>query len=846
MRARCALTRGARLAAAALFAATTACNREPRAAPPSPTPNPYPATWRFHSEEEWIVAQMVEAIAGIARFEAGKADPAPPLVASVVRAPLTDPLAPRHFTIRLVPSLGASEFGLYIDDHIWSPKAYATVARRLVGPRAASSAPPPRHAQPAYDLAAALLDLRVETLERENRRISAALEADPLDPALNQEAALLLGAFALREVGWSFDDVRVPLSRLAAHLAVARIGGEEATTNAGRLAEIALEALALRQRAAVAHLDSLEPATSGEGGWARALRLAATGDWRQLASPEKASLLERFVYLRTLTERLDANAAQAFADRAARERVSDWRRILVGGFGRTVETCGRYGGWGVLEDEAEVLTVWRLDRGADLEAEDWIDAVGMDASSSDASMEKGRPEKIHVLDLGLWMAFERRRLSEQLRADDDCMVKWFGLEDAARRERKASARNYAGLANYPLIAREHPADAEGYRANMKTISELLRSRPDYFTAREWVDLMQPGPHGPPPPGLATYGLWFDPYSPFGTAYDAKDRAGYYTFRPLRTADFKAIPPAQAEIAPYDYSLRWRLAQSRGGPTSNPTFEATEAVYHDLAEYDAWALAALVASAKKYERKPEYRQYVARRCELIVDSCAELGDWLVQQGEDEEAAKVYRKWVVGARDEVAVSNGIGWLVNYDYDHGRKDEAFKLARRAAAVESAEGRLVLARLLEQTGDLKAAEASYRAVFDHYEGASQYLIGFYRRHANDPAVQPRVRALEREIFPNGLEPLTALASAPTDGVLIAGTSPAVQEAGLRQGSVIVGLDGHRVRDLRQYNWIRFLAPDGTPMSLRVWDGSHMVDVTANPKERWFSADFRNYKPDS
>ena len=185
-----------RAAVLLLALGSSVCRRETSAPVAAPTPNPYPSTWRFHNEEEWLVAQTVEAIAGIALYASGRSAPAP-LVASVTRAPFPDPLAPRRFTVRLSPgAFDVNEIDLPISDYIWSPDAYAGVARKLLGGQTPAAARRP--ASPITDFPAALLDLRIETLERENRRLSSALAGSPLDPALNQEAALLLGAFGLQ------------------------------------------------------------------------------------------------------------------------------------------------------------------------------------------------------------------------------------------------------------------------------------------------------------------------------------------------------------------------------------------------------------------------------------------------------------------------------------------------------------------------------------------------------------------------------------------------------------------------------------------------------------------------
>jgi hypothetical protein len=835
----------ARIALALALLVSTGCSRDKPPPTPTPTPIPYPATWRFHTEEEWLVAQTVEAVAGLALYASGRSGPAS-IVSSVSRAPLTDLLAPRRFAVRLVPGVFAvSEIELRIADHIWSPSAYADVARKLLPAPAQASETPPRQPPARADLAAALLDLRVAVLERENRRISKALSLEPSSPTLHEQAALLLGVFALRETGWYFYDPRVPLCRIAAHLAVARASADAPITNDGRLAETALDVLAYRQKAAVERLGAFEPASRAERAWVGLLRMGATGDWRALPNPERASLLERFVYARALVERLDINQAADFVDRARREGVTDWRRLMLYG-GVNVEACNTYRGWGVLADEAEMLEVWREHRGAALDPEVWLEAIQMDPAPSPViSEDAGR--SIEVLDLGLWMAFERRQVLNQLRMDDVCTRSLLGLDEQGRGQRKQTARDYGRLAVYPLLAREHTADPTTHAATMKQAAELVKRRPDLVTAAEWIGLSQPTPQGPPATDLPPYNIWFDPYAPIGTAFDPHNRAGNDSFRPFRVADFKSVRLAQAALAPYSHRLRWRVAQSRGGKMGNPGFDVIEPLYREFADYDAWALKDLVWYAGKFKKDDAYRRYATRLCGVLPDNCSGLADWLARRGEREEAAKAYRLWAAKARDRVGVANGISWLVNYEYDRGNKAEAFRLAREAAAVYSAGGLETLARLLEQSGDLTGAEREFRKMFERYETAGQYLVGFYSRHAHEPRLRPGMRRLEKEIFPDGLARMetSALKDPPTDGVLIAGSSPAAAAAGLKQGHVVVALDGYRVRTLPQYHWIRFLSPLTAPMALSVWETNRYLEIRAQPEDRWFGVPLENYRPE-
>jgi hypothetical protein len=381
---------------------------------------------------------------------------------------------------------------------------------------------------------------------------------------------------------------------------------------------------------------------------------------------------------------------------------------------------------------------------------------------------------------------------------------------------------------------------------MKAAAALLRRRPDLVTSVEWVGLSQPSAFGAPSPELPSYALWFDPYSPFGTAFDAVNRAGGEEFRPIRLSDFKTVPAVQAELAPYQYQLRWKLCQARGGRIGNPSLEVMESVYGEIAEYDAWALRALLGGAKKWSKPDAYRRYGTRLCELHLEQCYDLANWLVERKEDDAAAEIYRKWARGARDRVAVSNSVDWLVNYEYDRGRKQEAFRLAREAAGVYSHSGLTTLASLFERTGDLTGAETYYRKAWDRYK-TSTALAWFYGQHRSEPALRAGIRRVERELFPKGLARLATAASPepPKDGVLITEASPELHAARLKVGQIIVGLDGNRVRNVKQYCWIRWIAENDAPMILTIWDGERYLDVKVHPEDRSFGGGVDDYEPE-
>ncbi len=99
----------------------------------------------------------------------------------------------------------------------------------------------------------------------------------------------------------------------------------------------------------------------------------------------------------------------------------------------------------------------------------------------------------------------------------------------------------------------------------------------------------------------------------------------------------------------------------------------------LADYDAVVLGDLANAAK--EDPATYLPVATRLCDLQADSCDSLGDYLADHDRDEEAARVYQRWVDGARDRVGVANDAHWLITYYDTHGQHERAVTLADQAA---------------------------------------------------------------------------------------------------------------------------------------------------------------------
>ena len=228
----------------------------PIATPPEPVPRPrFQSAWA--TEQEWLVDRITRDIRDMASY-AKTRTPAP-----------TDSKAVKPEAIR-------------VEEHLLSPRSYVAFARQALV-ESGLDASGRRGSSDDGRLLSALLDPRASVLVREDLALSRGLEDAPVDAGAHERAALLLGAFALRDCAGISTDARPALTRMTAHLAFARaLPGGRGPGLAGRYAEVVLATLAGRQRDALGRVNALaaDTTTPAERAWLRALRLRNTRDWR--------------------------------------------------------------------------------------------------------------------------------------------------------------------------------------------------------------------------------------------------------------------------------------------------------------------------------------------------------------------------------------------------------------------------------------------------------------------------------------------------------------------------------------------------------------------------------------
>jgi hypothetical protein len=214
---------------------------------------------------------------------------------------------------------------LNVNGPIWSPEVYDDLTAQLsqlvgltTGTQGNST---------DIELLSKLTDGTATTIEQENLHLSKALENNFSDGSLHEKAALLLGAFTLREHSGDFYEIRSPLCRITAHLAMARyFDGKNLSAINGRMAEAILYTLMNNEADALQKLKNIPATDPAVVSWVRALQARNTGDYRPLDKLNGISQIECINWFYALDPSADTGIAWSKLN-DAQKRTPDFIRI---------------------------------------------------------------------------------------------------------------------------------------------------------------------------------------------------------------------------------------------------------------------------------------------------------------------------------------------------------------------------------------------------------------------------------------------------------------------------------------------------------------------------------------
>jgi tetratricopeptide (TPR) repeat protein len=821
-----------------------------------------PFPWRYEHEQHWLADEIMRDMAELTLY--GLAPKAGPKEYAAMDLTVSVAGRGQAWLVKVAHPRGDVSLTLPQGEHFWAPETFAVWAKVLQQTWKAPPAlrkvavPPPQKAATLEEdaLAARLTQPTARVLVAEGKRISAALSKAPWNAALHEEAALVVGAHALREAAGPFTDIRPALCRMTAHLALAQsLAGEREApapaTVTGRLAKAVLATLCARQMEAMGLLAELNaPADSPLAAWVTALQMRNTGDWRLLHVPEAATLLEQLAYARALVSSRDAGALVEALDKVSDPSLPDWSRLGTARAFTLAEGQVLMTDW--LERETgDLAASWQEWAGEALPQDGLVPLLNTPASRAvvlPPDREKGKgPVRLEVLGWGSLAAAHQRQLCQSISQTRRFLPLQWGVADAAVGFTEQAMQAFAGLRLLPFVEL-HVAESVISERVLPPLTTLCLTRPELVSAGNWAALTRGVSENAPAvaSALPPPGVWFNPPLVPGTAWDFALRQR--SFRTVEQADVRHLASLLA-LAPWDFDLQLAHLHRRHG--LRPSHAQLQEAFSLIESYH---LPAMELMAEELKSDPgAYLEHMTRVCPLAPDHYIGLGTYLVEQDMVEEAAFAYQAAHELARDRVAWAERAGWLADYYLERGQGEAALRMARALADVPSPRGLEVLARVTEHLGRWQEALQSYDQLASRFQETEARLAFCYRQRDSHPAVAQAFSAELPGIFPHGLQPAEALAASlgatpdrpdpipPAAGVEFASDSLPLQQAGLEAGQVVVACDGWQVHTVAQLDFILLLQP-GEPMVLIVWTGTDYREVTVHLPDRDFGAEMADY----
>ena len=739
--------------------------------------------------------------------------------------------------VNLAGKLNGLKTRLSINGPIWSPEVYDGVVKMM-----ANAIGLPVGAVNGFDdtaLLTKLTDGKATTIQKVNQNVSSQLENDFTNPALHEQAALLLGAFALREHSGDFFEIRSPLCRIAAHLAMARyLGGGNLSATTGRLAEVMLLTLMNNRAAALATLSDLKANDPATISWERALQARNTGDYRPLDKLDGLSQVEYVELFYALDRSANTDIAWAKLSDVQRRTVDCVRIANEGNY--SVGAGHELLGVSLPLEFEEIDSIFQLSKQKKLESNGLAEALNQ---MPDRCFSPGADGQmgVHIIGWGLWAGFFQRQLCHAVQHDFDFLQRKWGVADDAKTFSTKCDQMLDGLRLYPFVRRFNCTDAASYHKSVDDGFKVTVASPQLVPAECWNYLCyqfspdewyrpNPNPH---------LNEWHKHNPPPGTAYNPRPRLDHPSL--IGRPDSESLLDKLHEMSPYDGDITWYIWKTKY--RSNPTYEQASALFQPVLAYENYAMGKVADTVQ--DQPARYEQILSKAAEINPSDYFKLADYFEPRDPDKAAGYIEKGNSLDP-DSVRASYYASWLVDYYLKKGRAEAARREADFAGEVYSSAGLQAKAEFLEATGDYAGAFKWFSNIEERYDD-SDPLVAFCLRYKNktgDLRYDAEVQKRAKKLFPGGIEKvgLGDFSGAPVDGVLFKAESDLLKAAGLKAGDVIVAVSGIRVHNVAQYEYQRDHGKE-LGLNLIVWQGDGYHEVKANPPNHRFGVDIGNYQ---
>jgi len=827
------------------MAFVTGCKREPSAGPGNSPPRPVDPPGYFQTpyqeESQFIIEAVVSDLAEQMYYAASHQLPDPKIfqVTSVEKlgSPLDAPVY--ELQIRLDAKRGTLNSEVNVNGPIWSPSVYQDVAKTLaqqVGLTASN-----QEASLDTSLLSKLTDDSPITIEQQNEDLSGSLESDFKNPALHEEAAELLGAFLLRDHSGYFYEIRSPLCRMTAHLAMAQfLNGTNSYGINGKMAEATLLTLINDETAALDELKAIGTNDATVAPMVRALWTRNTGDYRLLGQMNNLTPKESVEWFSAMADYLsDALAWPKLND--VQQRTIGYVRIAnQGDF--SVEMGHQLLAVSLSLELQEIENIYQMTHHKRLTRDTLISALN-ELPERCFTTESDGAVHVDIIGWGQWADFLQRHLCHAVQSNFDFLQNKWGVPDDAKTFASKCNQNFSGLRLYPFVERFNCIDVDSYHKSVDDGFKVTVTTPQLTPAECWnwmcytVDFA-PLYHPNPNPHINE---WHHHNPPPGTVYDLSPRLNHPSLigRPDALAYFEKLH----DLAPYDFRIIDFILKKEYN--DHPNYDQAMGLYRGLLPYNIIAIETVADTVR--DQPEQYEKLMLHAAQLDPICNYLLGDYEPNRHEEDKAAEYYVKSCDADPDSVRVASYAPWRVKYYLKKGDMKKAKEIADYAGEVYSNDGLQAEGIFFEMTSNYNEAFNWFRKIEDHYDESGP-LMSFclrYKALTGDTRFDAELKKRMDELFPQGIEKvsLADFQGPPADGVLIREQTDLLTSAGLRKGDVIVALGGERTRTFAQYTCLRDSLSDPV-MDLIVWQGGAYHEIKTSPPNHHFGGDFRDYHP--
>lgn len=729
---------------------------------------------------------------------------------------------------------------LNVNGPIWSADVYRDVATALA--KAVGLSATAANAKDDTALVTKLLDIKAEIIEREDLALSEALEKDFTNPKLHEQAALLLGGFVIRDSAGLFAEIRMPMSRMTAHLAMARfLGGGNPTGVCGQLADAIILTSVGNQTMALDHIKSLDASEPAVAGMVRALQAWLTSDYRPLNKITNRSQIEDYALYNTLAG--GVGGFQAWLKLDAKQKQSIEYVRVANQLPYSVQMGHELLQETIPLEMAEIQKVYGLAQsGKELSPSLLVEALNQ-LPERCITAGPGQEVHVHVIGWGQWAEFLQRHLCNAVQANFDFLSRKWGVPDEAKQFAAECDAAFGGLHLYPFVRRFDCTDIASYRSAVDDAVKVIAATPQLVPEDCWNSISNNFRLAPPYPAKPNLHVneWFVHDPPPGTVYNVYPRLGHPAF----AGGSEAISRAEHLLAmsPYDMRIMDFIVDRKY--KNRPTYEQAMSLYGTVLPWSPGAMR--IVANTLFDKPARYEELMLQAARLNSAAYYDLGEYALRQNLVDKAAQYLDKACDQDIDAIRVADHAGWRSRYYLKKGDTEKARKIVDFAGEVYSWAGLSAKADFLDATTNYDGAHEWYAKIEERYNNASpliSYML-FHRGVTGDTRFDEELKGREKEVFPKGKQKvsLADFHDAPTDGAVFTQQSDLLAAAHMKKGDVVTAIQGVRVQTVLQYDYVRdFLT--SPELDLVVWQGNAYHEIKTSPPKHLFGVDMRSYKP--